>query len=114
MLVISHLNKRFDRFSISDINMEVDPVDYHILLGKSGAGKSVLLELIAGITPPDSGDITLFGKDITRLPTGNRRTGLIFQSPAIFPHFTVFQNIAYPMVKFSRHDKFEKVKQLAE
>lgn len=114
MLVISHLNKRFDRFSISDINMEVDPVDYHILLGKSGAGKSVLLELIAGITPPDSGDITLFGKNITRLPTGNRRTGLIFQSPAIFPHFTVFQNIAYPIVKFSRHDKFEKVKQLAE
>lgn len=114
MLVINHLNKRFDRFSVTDINMEVDSGDYHILLGKSGAGKSVLLELIAGITPADSGEITLFGRNITRLPTGNRRTGLIFQSPAIFPHLTVFQNIAYPMVKLSRNDKSDKVKQLAE
>lgn len=99
---------------VTDINMEVDSADYHILLGKSGAGKSVLLELIAGITMPDSGDITLFGKNITRMPMGSRKTGLIFQSPAIFPHLSVFQNIAYPMVKTRRKDKTEKVEQLAD
>ncbi len=114
MLVINHLNKQFDRFAINDVNLKVNPADYHILLGKSGAGKSVLLELIAGITLPDSGTITLFGKDITKLPNGKRRTGLIFQSPAIFPHLTVSQNIAYPMVKLSRHNKVLKVKELAE
>ncbi len=114
MLAINHLNKVFDRFAITDINLKVNPADYHILLGKSGAGKSVLLELIAGITLPDSGNITLFGKDITKLPNGKRRTGLIFQSPAIFPHLTVFQNIAYPMIKIGKHDKIRKVNELAE
>lgn len=114
MLEISNLHKTFKRFAITDINMLVEPSDYHILLGSSGAGKSVLLELIAGIIPPDKGKITLFQKDITQLPTGKRRTGLIFQTPALFHHYTVAENIAYSLHKLKKSERLKKVTMLAE
>ncbi|MFA6949158.1 MAG: ABC transporter ATP-binding protein [Lentimicrobiaceae bacterium] len=114
MLEIRNLYKKFNRFAMEDVNLSVLPSDYHILLGESGSGKSVLLELIAGITPVDSGTITLFGKDITYISTGKRRTGLIFQSPAIFPHLTVAQNIAFPLFRLNAAAKYERVKQLAD
>lgn len=114
MLVIDHLNKKFDRFNISDISMKIEDSEYHILLGESGAGKSVLLELIAGIIYPDSGRISLHGNDITELSTGKRKTGLVFQQPAIFPHYTVSQNISYPIHHLSKVHKKRKVEELAE
>jgi len=97
MLEIKNISKKLGRFSISDISLVVENDDYYILLGASGAGKSVLLEIIAGLIKPDSGSILLNGKDITTLAVEKRKTGLIFQSPAIFPHLTVKQNIAYPL-----------------
>lgn len=114
MLVIDHLTKRYDRFTIDDVSMEIDDSEYHILLGESGAGKSVLLELIAGIIYPDTGNILLNGKNITRIPTGKRRTGLVFQQPAIFPHLTVSQNIAFPLHHLSKAEKKIKVHELSE
>lgn len=114
MLDIKNINKRFNRFAIRDISISVAANDYHILLGQSGSGKSVLLELIAGITPLDSGSVFLFGKDITNLPTGKRKTGLIFQSPAIFPHLSVAQNIGYPLKKLSKHEKNVIIKHFAK
>lgn len=113
MLEISNLQKSFKRFAITDVNMVVEPSDYHILLGSSGAGKSVLLELIAGIIPPDKGTISLFQKDITRMPTGKRRTGLIFQTPALFHHYTVEQNIGYSLNKFTKSDRLKRIEVLA-
>lgn len=97
MLEIKNISKKLGRFCISDISLNVENDDYYILLGASGAGKSVLLEIIAGLIKPDSGSIILNGKDITTMPVEKRKTGLIFQSPAIFPHLTVKQNIAYPL-----------------
>lgn len=97
MLEIKNISKKFGRFSITDICLNIENDDYFILLGASGAGKSVLLEIIAGLVKPDSGSIILNGKDITSIPVEKRKTGLIFQSPAIFPHFTVRQNIAFPL-----------------
>ena len=83
-------------------------------MGASGAGKSVLLELIAGITKPDSGKIFLNGKEITLLPVEKRKTGLIFQTPAIFPHLTVKENIAFPLFAASRQIVDSRVRSLAE
>jgi ABC-type Fe3+/spermidine/putrescine transport system ATPase subunit len=114
MLDIKSLNKRFDSFSLSDINMSIRADDYHILLGQSGAGKSLLLELIAGIINADSGTIFLEGKDITNLPTGKRKIGLVFQSPAIFPHLSVLKNISYPLFRDSKETKTRKAFELAE
>lgn len=102
MLEIKSLQKNFGRFSIRNLNLIVENNDYFILLGASGSGKSVLLEMIAGISNPDSGQIILNGSDITRMNVDQRKTGLLFQTPAIFPHMSVRQNIAYPLHKRSR------------
>ncbi|MBK6963866.1 MAG: ATP-binding cassette domain-containing protein [Bacteroidales bacterium] len=110
MLEIKNLSKELGRFRITDINLSVSGDDYFILLGASGAGKSVLLEIIAGLVKPDSGQIILNGNDITGISVEKRRTGLIFQSPAIFPHLTVRQNIAFPL----QHRKSKASKQMVE
>lgn len=114
MLEIKNIKKEFDSFRINDISLDVGANDYHILLGKSGSGKSLLLEIIAGITRIDSGTIFLNGTEISKLPMGKRRTGLVFQSPAIFPHLSVEQNIAYPLLKASAQEKKKIVVNLSE
>ncbi|MHC1775977.1 MAG: ABC transporter ATP-binding protein [Lentimicrobium sp.] len=114
MLEINNLGKVLGRFRITDINLSVSGDDYFILLGASGAGKSVLLEIIAGLVKPDHGRIIMNGNDITGLSVEKRRTGLIFQSPAIFPHLTVRQNIAFPLRHRKSKASRQKVQILAE
>jgi len=114
MLEIKNLNKTFGRFSIKNINLTVASDDYFILLGPSGAGKSLLLEIIAGLTKADSGTIKLNGADITGKAIDKRKTGLIFQHPAIFPHLSVKDNIMFPMIGSSRNTRKAKSLILAE
>jgi molybdopterin-binding protein len=115
MLVLKGLTKRFDDFCLKDVTFTVEKGDYFILLGESGAGKSMVLETIAGLVAPDSGTIHLHGKDITQEKIQHRKTGLVFQDHAVFPHLTVAENIAYSLhgAKMDRHQKFEKVKAIA-
>lgn len=113
MLEIRELNKVLGRFRICDVNLTVALDDYFILLGASGAGKSVLLEIIAGLVKPDSGQIILNGTDMTRVAVEKRRIGLIFQSPAIFPHLTVRQNIAFPLKHRKSKTSMQLVQKLA-
>jgi len=70
---------------------------YFVLLGASGVGKSVLLETIAGLIRPDAGQVFLDGKDITNEKIQKRKLALVFQSSTLFPHMTVYDNIAYPL-----------------
>lgn len=114
MLAINNLFKSFGKFALTDINLHVQAEDYHILLGQSGAGKSVLLEIIAGMQFPDKGTITLNNVDITRLSAHKRRAGLVFQSPAIFPHLDVAGNIGYPLHYMSAAERRTHVFQYAE
>ena len=65
------------------------------VLGPSGSGKTTLLRMIAGLVQADSGTVSLGGVDITRLPPGKRRIGMVFQDAALFSHLTVEGNIAY-------------------
>ncbi|MEA3316879.1 MAG: ABC transporter ATP-binding protein [Bacteroidota bacterium] len=97
MLEINNLNINFKEFNISDVSFSVDRGDYFVLLGKSGAGKTLILEMIAGLLSPKSGNIVLNNKDITRTKIQLRKVGLVFQDYAIFPHMSVFENIAYPL-----------------
>lgn len=97
MLEIRELCKKAGDFTLCDISLEVKKGDYFVLLGVSGSGKSMLLELIAGITRPDRGKILLEGSDITNDRIHSRGIGLVFQDSAVFPHMTVFDNIAYPL-----------------
>jgi ABC-type Fe3+/spermidine/putrescine transport system ATPase subunit len=84
-------------FTLKNINLEVTEGQYYVLLGRSGSGKTQLLELIAGLEHPDTGTIILDEKDITRQRIQDRKVGIVFQDYAVFPHMTVFGNIAYPL-----------------
>ncbi|HVN58618.1 MAG TPA: ABC transporter ATP-binding protein [Bacteroidales bacterium] len=97
MLRLTDINKRLGEFSLSGISLDIPEGQYYVLLGRSGSGKTRLLELIAGLDKPDSGSIILDEKDITRTRIQERRIGIVFQDFAIFPHLTVSGNIAYPL-----------------
>jgi ABC-type sugar transport system ATPase subunit len=97
MLKLREISKSYGNFKLQNINLRVSAGEYFVLLGRSGAGKSQLLEIIAGLRSPDKGSIFLNGKDITREKIQNRKIGMVFQDFAIFPHLTVYENIAYPL-----------------
>lgn len=97
MLKLIDINKRLGDFSLSGINLTIPEGEYYVLLGRSGAGKTQLLELIAGLEKPDSGAIILDDRDITELKIQDRKIGIVFQDYAIFPHMNVFGNISYPL-----------------
>jgi ABC-type Fe3+/spermidine/putrescine transport system ATPase subunit len=97
MLVLNKISKKLGVFHLTDINLEISEGTYYVLLGRSGSGKSQLLELIAGLNKPDAGKIWLDGEDITDKKLQKRGIGLVFQDYAIFPNMTVFGNIAYAL-----------------
>ena len=97
MLRLQNISKQYKDFSLKNISFNVNKGDYFILLGESGAGKSIILETIAGLISPDSGSIMLDEKDITKEKIQHRGIGLVFQDHAVFPHYSVGENIAYPL-----------------
>ena len=97
MLKLIDINRRLGDFALKDINLEVSEGEYYVLLGRSGSGKTQLLELIAGLEKPDSGTIILDNVDITMQRIQQRKVGIVFQDYAVFPHMTVFGNIAYAL-----------------
>jgi ABC-type sugar transport system ATPase subunit len=97
MLRLSNVYKRLGGFSLTGINIEIGYGEYYVLLGRSGSGKTQLLELIAGLSDPDSGEIWIDGVNVTKSKIQERKVGLVFQDYAIFPNMTVFGNIAYSL-----------------
>ena len=97
MLELHNISCSFPGFSISEISFSVADGEYFILLGESGAGKSLLLEAIAGLNPVKSGTLLLDGIDITHEKIQQRGIGLVFQDQAVFPHLSVKENISYPL-----------------
>lgn len=95
MLVISNLEKSLGDFTLHDISLTIGEGEYFMILGPTGAGKTVLLETIAGIHEPDTGSISLNGRDITSLPPEERGFSIVYQDFMLFPHLTVFENIAF-------------------
>lgn len=93
-------------FTVSGVNLTIEKGDYFVLAGPSGAGKTILLETIAGINKHTSGQIFLAGKEISHLPTGKRGIGLVFQDNTVFPHLSVKENIRFAL-KLKNHDKVE-------
>ncbi len=95
MLRLEGVRKDLGDFRIEDISFDVKEGEYFVILGPSGAGKTLLLELIAGIRSPDGGRVILNGMDITGLPPEKRGIAYIPQNYALFPHMTVLENITY-------------------
>ena len=87
---------------------------YCVILGPTGAGKSVFLELIAGIIKPDRGEIRINGRDITALPPEKRNIGFVPQDYALFPHLNIYKNIAYGLRNIEKSEKDRRVREIAE
>jgi molybdopterin-binding protein len=110
ILRLNQISKKYPSFSIRDISFSLRQGDYFILLGVSGAGKSLVLETIAGLITPDHGTIEMDGKDITKCSIQDRKIGLVFQDLALFPHLTVFENICYPLKgKIRNHQERKEI-----
>jgi len=116
MLEVEGISKNYREFHLRDITFSVKGGEHFIILGPSGAGKTVLLEVIAGIIEPGSGRIFLNGEDVTEWPPEKRGLAYIPQNYAIFPNMSVFDNIAFGL-RIRKKPKAEieqKVKELAE
>lgn len=112
-LEIKDISVVLGNFALKNISLAVNQGDYLTVLGLSGAGKTVLLELLAGLIVPDSGKIIMNNKDITHEPIQNRAMGLVYQDMALFPHMSVANNITYAL-KGKALSRFEKEKTLKE
>jgi multiple sugar transport system ATP-binding protein len=82
---------------IKGINLQIQSGEFVVFVGPSGCGKSTLLRLIAGLEAVDAGSIVLDGRDITQVPSSKRDLAMVFQSYALYPHLSVFENIAFPL-----------------
>ena len=80
---------------ISDFNLTINNGEFVTILGPSGCGKTTVLRLLAGLEELDSGNIILDGEDITNVPAEKRHVNTVFQSYALFPHMTIFENVAF-------------------
>ncbi len=97
-IAIQGISKRYgDVTALDTIDLHVEQGEFLTLLGPSGSGKTTLLTMIAGLDSPDQGNIVIGGRDLTHVPSSGRNIGLVFQSYALFPHMTVFDNVAFPL-----------------
>jgi putative spermidine/putrescine transport system ATP-binding protein len=83
--------------AVSDVSMTVPAGSFFTLLGPSGSGKTTTLMMVAGFVRPSKGSIAIDGVDVAALPPQKRDLGMVFQSYAVFPHLTVFENVAFPL-----------------
>lgn len=94
---LEHVSKCFDgeRNVIKDLSMEVKEGEFLTLLGPSGCGKTTILRMISGLETVTSGKVYIDSVDVTNIEAANREVNTIFQNLAVFPHMTVFENIAF-------------------
>lgn len=97
-IVLEHLTKRYGGHPVvNDVSLEIADGEFFVLLGSSGSGKTTVLNMVAGLTGIDRGRILLHGRDVTDLPTQERRVGFVFQNYALFQHMSVADNIEFGM-----------------
>ena len=116
-LHLNNLSKTFgDLRALAPIEIEIREGEFFSLLGPSGCGKTTLLRMIAGLEPPSSGTIVIDGVDITSFPPQKRNIGIVFQNYALFPHMSVFENVAYGLEvkKIPRNEIRAKVQHILE
>ncbi len=95
---IERISKAFGDFrALKEVNLEIKKGEFFSLLGPSGCGKTTLLRIIAGFETPDDGVVTLDGTDVLPLPPNKRHVNTVFQNYALFPHLSVFENVAFPL-----------------
>jgi len=113
---LERLTKSFGTVAaVNEVSLEIEDGELLALLGPSGCGKTTILLMLAGIYRPTRGDIFFDGKRVNDVPPRGRGVGLVFQSYALYPHMSVFENIAFPLRlrKMSRDEIEQRVRQVA-
>lgn len=116
-LQVRHVSKSYgDVMALEPTDFEMQRGEFVTLLGPSGSGKTTLLMAIAGLSSPDDGEIWINGENATELPPFRRGIGMVFQNYALFPHLTIFENVAFPlqMRKVNNTDIRQRVSKVLE
>ena len=116
-ITLNHVKKIYDKsvVAVQDFCMEIQDQEFIVLVGPSGCGKSTTLRMIAGLEEISEGEISIGGKVVNRIPPKDRDIAMVFQDYALYPHMTVYDNIAYGLKlrKFPRRVIDEKVREAA-
>ena len=96
VIVLDHVSKRYGDFvAVHDANFSIASGEFFAMLGPSGCGKTTTLKMIAGFEQPTAGRVMLDGVDVSDVPPYKRNVNTVFQQYALFPHMTVFDNVAF-------------------
>ncbi len=97
-VVIEHVRKSFGEFkALDDVSIDIRKGEFFSLLGPSGCGKTTLLRIIAGFESPEGGAVLLDGEDVVGQAPDARHVNTVFQNYALFPHLSVFENVAFSL-----------------
>jgi multiple sugar transport system ATP-binding protein len=92
------VTKRFGQVTaVHDLSLTIDDGEFFVLLGPTGTGKTTMLRLVAGLEKPDAGRVWIGGRDMTRAPSAARDVAFVFQQYSLYPHLSVFDNLAFPL-----------------
>ncbi|MFB3814877.1 MAG: ABC transporter ATP-binding protein [Terriglobales bacterium] len=94
---VTKIFKEGELGAVNDVSLQTNEGEFLVLLGPSGSGKTTLLRMIAGLEAPTAGQIFIGGRDVTRQTPRERRIAMVFQSYALYPHLSVYENIAFPL-----------------
>ncbi len=115
---LQHIDKIYDNNvqAVFDFNLDINDGELIVLVGPSGCGKSTTLRMVAGLEDITNGHLIIDGKDVTRVPPKNRDIAMVFQNYALYPHMTIYENMAFSLV-LAKEDKYvihQKVMAAAE
>ncbi len=97
MIEIESLSRKWKNFALEKLSLQIEAGEYFVILGPTGSGKTLLLELIAGFHIPDSGRVLVDGKEVTHLPPEKHNLAFVYQNYSLFPHMSVKKNIEFGM-----------------
>lgn len=116
IIEIKDFSVQLGNFRLGNINLIIEKGEIFAILGKTGSGKTVLMESIAGFYKGQTGSVQIEGQNVTELPLENREIGFVYQDFGLFPHMTAFENISYglKMKKVSKGQQSKMVQDLAD
>jgi len=114
-ITLEGVSKNFGAVAaLDDVSLDVADGEFFVLLGPSGAGKTTTLRVIAGLERPDGGNVRMNGEDVTAMPPAQRDCSFVFQQYSLYPHLSVYDNIAFPLRAPMRRVAEDEIRQRVE